>query len=82
MQSNGAIIRRPDTGCSVTLGPGLEPVGMRHTQKCMCITIDAPEQFDQIVSSAENAVSMRILDSEKPSLALAMLLLGAVHVLK
>lgn len=78
--SNSPVIRRPDTGCSVTLGLGLEPAGMHHTEKCQCITIDAPEQFDQIVSSAENAVSMRILDSEKPSLYLAMLLLGGVHV--
>lgn len=79
MQSNGPTIRRPDTGCSVTLGPGLEPAGMHHTRKCKCLRIEAPEQFDQVVSSVENAVAMNILDSEKPSLALAMLLLGGTH---
>ncbi len=80
MKSYGPVVRRPDTGCTVTLGAGLEPAGMRHTQSCKCVRIEAPQQLDQMVSSVGDAVVMRILDSEKPSLVLAMLLLGGVYV--
>ena len=80
-QRTGPVVRRPDTGCSVTLGAGLKPAGSRHdARRCRCVRIEAPEQLDQMAASVGDAVAMRVLDSEKPSLALAMLLLGAVHV--
>lgn len=85
VQRNGPVVRRPDTGCSVTLGAGLKPASVRHAAargRCKCVRIEAPEQLDQMAASVRNAVHMRILDSEKPSLALAVLLLGGVHVLE
>ncbi|KAI1505322.1 hypothetical protein F5X99DRAFT_405220 [Biscogniauxia marginata] len=71
------IVQRPDTGCKITLGAGIMPVSIHHNEtKCKCIPAETPEQLGRLVDSVKNAMAMNILDSEKPSMALAMLLLG------
>ncbi|RYP68438.1 hypothetical protein DL771_006702 [Monosporascus sp. 5C6A] len=80
-QGSGPVVRRPDTGCRVVLGSGLLPDGIRHAPPCRCVAIEAPEQLVQMATSVADAVSMGVIDSEKPSIVLAVLLLGGVHVL-
>ncbi|KAL7627704.1 hypothetical protein AAE478_001898 [Parahypoxylon ruwenzoriense] len=70
------VVRRPDTGCTVTLGSGLMPSGMSHTEKCKCVQIDSPEELERSVNSARNALKIGVFDSDKPSKEFAMLLLG------
>ncbi|KAI0485130.1 hypothetical protein GGR56DRAFT_60361 [Xylariaceae sp. FL0804] len=77
--TTGPVVRRPDTGCTVTLGAGLKPAAVTHStaaSRCRCIPAGTDEELDRLVASAGNAMRMRIMDAEKPSLALAMLLLG------
>ncbi|KAI1488232.1 hypothetical protein F5X96DRAFT_685673 [Biscogniauxia mediterranea] len=74
--SSGPVVCRPATGCKVTLGAGIMPINIQHNEKkCKCIPAETPEQLERLVDSVKNAMAMNILDSEKPSMALAMLLL-------
>ncbi|KAI0454786.1 hypothetical protein F5B21DRAFT_474239 [Xylaria acuta] len=83
------ILRRPGTGCSVTLSATLVPSQITHTPRCKCIlastkhTHDSSgqdeeerEQMERMAASVRCALAEGILESEKPALAFAMLLLG------
>ncbi|CAJ2512507.1 Uu.00g055220.m01.CDS01 [Anthostomella pinea] len=74
----GPVVRRQDTGCRVTLGAGLVPAAMSHNAKtCKCLPAQTTEDLERLAVSVRDAMSMDILCSEKPSLAVAMFILGA-----
>ncbi|CAJ2513051.1 Uu.00g011700.m01.CDS01 [Anthostomella pinea] len=59
IRSASPVIRRPDTGCRVTLGAGIMPQAISHNEKkCKCIPAETPEQLSRVVDSARNAMEM------------------------
>jgi hypothetical protein len=72
----GPIIRRPDTGCSATLGAGLVPSQITHGKKCKCIPVNDEKDYIKLAETARVALVEGILECEKPTVAFAMLLLG------
>jgi len=72
----GPVISRPDTGCSATLGAGLIPYRITHGRKCKCIPVSEDEDYIKLAETARVALVEGILESEKPTVAFAMLLLG------
>ncbi|KAI1112815.1 hypothetical protein F5Y14DRAFT_420328 [Nemania sp. NC0429] len=83
--SQAPTIRRPDTGCTATLSAGLAPARISHTPRCQCLCACAAANDDEnedekvagLVSSMRTALLKRLLESEKPALCFAMILLGA-----
>ncbi|KAI1458054.1 hypothetical protein F4805DRAFT_457243 [Annulohypoxylon moriforme] len=73
----GPVVCRPDTGCKVHLGAGLTPTSLSHTSKCKCLPVKTDEELARLVTSVQDAIKMYIMEVEKPSMAFAMLLLGA-----
>ncbi|RYC58010.1 hypothetical protein CHU98_g8206 [Xylaria longipes] len=74
-------LRNPDTGCFVTLSASLVPSQVTHnaTARCKCIIPSGDEEeekLERMAASVRCALAEGILESEKPALAFAMLLLG------
>ncbi|KAI8629195.1 hypothetical protein F5Y19DRAFT_475757 [Xylariaceae sp. FL1651] len=73
----GPVLRRGDTGCAVTLGAGVIPLKTTHSAtKCKCIPAKSDEEIGRLAESLKKAMEEGILESEKPAIAFAMLLLG------
>ncbi|KAI0420490.1 hypothetical protein F5X98DRAFT_371901 [Xylaria grammica] len=76
---SASTVRRPDTGCTATLGTGLVPAQITHTARCKCIPRQSPEKVARLASAAAHALEEGVLQSDKPAIDFAMMLLGA-HV--
>ncbi|KAI3332358.1 hypothetical protein HD806DRAFT_530113 [Xylariaceae sp. AK1471] len=74
--SPSPVLRRLATGCAVTLGAGLVPSSITHGSKCKCIAVRTDEEISRLGESVKTALEEGILESEKPALAFAMILLG------
>ncbi|KAI1339129.1 hypothetical protein F5Y15DRAFT_424223 [Xylariaceae sp. FL0016] len=75
---HGPVVRRPDTGCVVVLGPGILPQDMEHNEKkCKCYAgAKTAGDIERLARQVSSAMEMQVMEQEKPSTALAMLLLG------
>ncbi|KAI0442968.1 hypothetical protein F4803DRAFT_550540 [Xylaria telfairii] len=74
------IFRRPDTGCSATLSASLAPTQITHDEaRCKCILAARHADEETIARIAMNvryAIATGAVDSDKPAVAVARMLLG------
>jgi hypothetical protein len=60
----------------VTLSAGLVPSNITHGSGCKCIAARTDDEIRRLGESVKTALEEGILESEKPALAFAMILLG------
>ncbi|KAI1129535.1 hypothetical protein F5Y10DRAFT_238122 [Nemania abortiva] len=71
-------LRRVDTGCSATLSASLVPASVTHdAARCKCMKVRTDAEIAQLAENVRSALKEGILESDKPALAFAMILLGA-----